>query len=203
MSDIPIGLCHCGCGEKAPVAIQTTTKLGKVRGQPHQFVAGHSSRGKHNPTWKGGKHKTRWGYILVYQPQHPRALNGKYVFEHILVAEKALGKHLPEKAVVHYVNAKRDDNASSNLVICQNEGYHRLLHRRLDAYRESGHAHWRRCVRCGKLDDPTKLILHSRQKESYVHRLCRQRYGRESYTAAQKTLTPSSRNCGTSVIRTP
>lgn len=50
---------------------------------------------------------------------HPRADSSGNVLEHILIAEKALGKHLPDKAEVHHVNEIKTDNRNENLVICQ------------------------------------------------------------------------------------
>lgn len=41
--------CECGCGEPAPLARQTDRKRGYVKGQPHRFIAGHSSRGRPFP----------------------------------------------------------------------------------------------------------------------------------------------------------
>ena len=75
------------------------------------------------------------GYIRVHAPDHPRALKRpkhppKYVLEHIIVAEKALGKFLPVGVVVHHVNRDRADNERQNLVICQDAAYHQLLHAR-------------------------------------------------------------------------
>lgn len=40
----PYGYCHCGCGERAPLAHQTDTKRGYVRGEPRRFVCGHGLR---------------------------------------------------------------------------------------------------------------------------------------------------------------
>lgn len=34
-------LCECGCGQPAPIAKLTNTKLGHVKGQPIRFVNGH------------------------------------------------------------------------------------------------------------------------------------------------------------------
>lgn len=58
-------------------------------------------------------------------------VDGGRVYEHILVAEKALGRKLPYKAVVHHMNGKPADNFTPfNLVICPDQAYHMLLHRR-------------------------------------------------------------------------
>jgi len=41
---VPEKLCECGCGEPAPIAVRTNTKLGWTQGQPKRFVNGHSRR---------------------------------------------------------------------------------------------------------------------------------------------------------------
>lgn len=43
------GLCECGCGQPAPIAAQTNTKLGYVRGQAQRFIRGHGNRGRPSP----------------------------------------------------------------------------------------------------------------------------------------------------------
>lgn len=64
------------------------------------------------------------GYIYLWR-------NGKLISEHRWLAEKALGKPLPPKAVVHHMNSKVNDNFTPfNLVICPDEAYHNLLHKR-------------------------------------------------------------------------
>lgn len=37
-------LCECGCGNPAPVAINTNAKRGWVKGQPVRFISGHNGR---------------------------------------------------------------------------------------------------------------------------------------------------------------
>lgn len=148
------GYCRCGCGQLSPIAKKTITKWGRVKGKPVRFIPGHNMRGNNSPRgdrnarWRGGRKVRDDGYIDIYSPDHPRSVDGK-VLEHILVAEKALGHPLPNKAEVHHVDQNRSNNTNSNLVVCQNSAYHKLLHVRMRAKRECGHADWRKCPMCG------------------------------------------------------
>ena len=78
----------------------------------------HQISGANGPAWKGGKYKFL-RYVLVYSPNHPRILNQKrpYVFEHILVAEKMIGRFLQQNEIVHHLNEIRDDNRPENLQV--------------------------------------------------------------------------------------
>lgn len=68
--------------------------------------------------------------------------------EHRIVAEKALGKPLPDGAVVHHIDGDRSNNANTNLVICQDNAYHTILHNRQRAYEATGNANAARCPQC-------------------------------------------------------
>lgn len=72
--------------------------------------------------WKGGRHKTKDGYIEVYAPDHPYARNGK-VFEHRLVMEKMLGRYLKPDEIVHHLDGVKDRNDPSNLEV-KHRGQH-------------------------------------------------------------------------------
>ncbi len=41
---IPYGFCHCGCGQRTPIASETRRKKGHVKGEPCRFVLGHQHR---------------------------------------------------------------------------------------------------------------------------------------------------------------
>src|SRR5688572_15706005 len=99
------------------------------------------------------------GYAQLYRPGHPRATKNGYVFEHVIIAENALGRSLPAAAVVHHVDEDFLNNANDNLVICQDRGYHALLHQRMRAKVASGHADWRKCKYCKQYDDPRLLKI--------------------------------------------
>lgn len=168
--------CECGCGGIAPIS--KLTRRGFKKGEPQRFIRGHAVRGRFGEKsahWKGGRVDEGHGYTYLYKPEHPRLSNGVYVLEHILVAEKVLGKPLPIGVEIHHVNEDRADNKPGNLVICQDKTYHKLLHRRLRAYKACGHAGWEKCWVCKKYDAPGNLKIHNRK---IYHATCRNEYRR-------------------------
>jgi len=63
-------------------------------------------------------------YVLVYNPNHERAVEAGYVPEQILVAEKVLGRLLSQDEDVRHVNGDTQDNSPNNLeIVSVNHGY--------------------------------------------------------------------------------
>src|SRR6266853_713068 len=94
------------------------------------------------------------GYIRVWKGyySHARADVQGYVCEHILVAEKALGKSLPHDAEVHHIDENRANNLNVNLVICENHAYHGLLHHRMHILYAGGNPNLHKiCSSCKEL----------------------------------------------------
>lgn len=54
------------------------------------------------------------GYVQIKKSDHPRA-SKNYIFEHILVMEKKLGRYLEPGESVHHINGIKDDNRIKNL----------------------------------------------------------------------------------------
>lgn len=87
--------------------------------------------GKKAFNWKGGKTIERAGYIYIYSPDHPHAIHGRYVLEHRLIMEKAIGRFLKKEEIVHHKNMKKYDNRLSNLQIMSPSEHAKHHHPRL------------------------------------------------------------------------
>lgn len=104
------------------------------------------------------------GYLIYTGGPHAKK------FEHVVIAEKALGRPLPKNAVIHHVNEIRSDNSSGNLVICQDQAYHMLLHLRAKAVKAGYPPYYRCCSFCMKYDGPANLVIDERGE--VYHALC-------------------------------
>jgi hypothetical protein len=118
-------------------------------------------------------------------------VDGRYEREHRVRAEKALGKPLPPGARVHHVDGS---TSGGPLVICQNQAYHRLLHRRQLALTTSGHANYEYCWYCRTWDAPEAMAIGYRKtgqvgKRWVNHRACRARYQRQRYAQRRDFVT--------------
>lgn len=161
---IPYGYCQCGCGRKTKIAHKTIKGLKWIKGEPTRFINGHNKS-----RWKGGRTTSGHGYILINRHGHIKANGSGQVLEHILVAEKVLGTSLPQGCVVHHLDGDGTNNRNDNLVICQDNNYHKLLHVRTRALKACGNPNWRKCRICKTYDNPEIMY---KEKTSYRHYKC-------------------------------
>lgn len=155
--------CECGCG--------LDVGAGRRFRQHHHLSRLHESlRGKRSERQSNGP------YMLRYGPGHPKADRLGYVREHVLIAESALGRILPDKARVHHINGDGHDNRTKNLVICEDDAYHMFIHQRHRALQACGNSRWRRCSFCGRYDDPAAMWTNT---SSARHRECGAEYMRQ------------------------
>ncbi len=66
---IPFGYCHCGCGQRTKLALQTQTRSGWIKGQPQRYLYRHY-RGDYRP--KPWKHQPNVAAFSGY-PVEPEA----------------------------------------------------------------------------------------------------------------------------------
>ena len=104
-----------------------------------------------------------------------RRVNG--VRLHVLRATRALGRPLPDGAVVHHADGSKGDDAP--LVICENEQYHRLLHVLLRV-RAAGGNPWQQriCYRCQQLRTFDQFVGDVHRRVGRCHE-CNRRHVRE------------------------
>ena len=100
--------------------------------------------------------------------------------EHVVVAERVLGRSLPDLSVVHHMNEMKSDNRPENLVICPDEMYHNLLHKRMRARAACGNANFLKCKVCKQYDARENLYCEPSERHHW-HRECLNDKRREKY----------------------
>lgn len=130
-----IPICQCGCGQPTRLAPVNDRSKGWVKGEPLRYLKGHNAvlnGAAQTSRAVGSKGLSSHGYVRVLTAKGVRR------YEHVLVAEKALGRPLknfgrghPATEVVHHIDGNKQNNAPTNLLICTHQ-YHTELHHRLE-----------------------------------------------------------------------
>ena len=91
-------------------------------------------KGNKNASFKTGRRISNYGYVLIYNPEHKRANYAGYVFEHILVMEKHIGRSLKyygfkdkRNEVCHHIDRNKQNNSIENLQL-MTDSEHIKLH---------------------------------------------------------------------------
>lgn len=91
---------------------------------------------------------------------------------HRIRAEAALGKPLPAQAVVHHADGSK--RADAQLVICQDNAYHLLLHARMRVVKAGGNPNTDRvCSRCNQAK-PIEQFAPTPARNTGRNHLCHQ-----------------------------
>lgn len=73
------------------------------------------------------------GRPIIYNPSHDRAFKSGtlkgYVYEHICVAEKKLGRKLNVSEVVHHIDGDKTNNDISNIIVFKSNSDHSRFHK--------------------------------------------------------------------------
>lgn len=77
--------------------------------------------GQNNGRWNGGRYVSN-GYVYIIVGVK------KYKPEHVMVAEKLLGRSLKRGEIPHHVNMDSQDNRPENIVVCPNRTVHSIIH---------------------------------------------------------------------------
>lgn len=85
--------------------------------------------GENHHNWKGGKYKSKAGYIFIYKPNHPfvnKKVGKGYISEHRLVMEKKLGRYLKPNEIIHHIDRNRNNNKTINLQLMTRKRHSQL-----------------------------------------------------------------------------
>lgn len=88
--------------------------------------------GENHGSWKGGE-VIKSGYPAVYNPNHPRASKIGYVYTHVLIMEKMLGRIPKRSEPIHHIDFNRANFSESNLYLCRNHKEHKDLHCQMES----------------------------------------------------------------------
>ena len=67
-------------------------------------------------------------HVQIRTHGHPRSGRHNLVYEHVLVAEKKLGRFIKKTERVHHINCIKNDNRPENLFVCTNDVEHFKIH---------------------------------------------------------------------------
>lgn len=107
----------------------SSTNLGRMLKKMGVKIRKDAGENHHN--WKGGKINKGDGYIGIWFPNHKKADNQGYVYEHTLIMENHLGREIIKGEEIHHINLNKRDNDIQNLCLCTHK-IHLKIHRSIE-----------------------------------------------------------------------
>lgn len=104
--------------------------------------------------------KTKMGkYLCEFEPSNPRATKEGYVYTHVIVAERNLGRFLNPEEVVHHKDEDKYNNSPENIIVFKTNADHAAFHKGCEAVKD-GDVWWcpskgsvNVCPLCGGVKD--------------------------------------------------
>lgn len=125
------GMTQAEIGKQLGVSQKVVWRCMKNNGISARSKAKRNQYGEKNGFWRGGQYIDDSGYVRIKMDGHPRAKKcGGYVMEHILVAERILGRPIDRIEAVHHINGVKNDNRPDNLAV-MSEADHQRYHMQL------------------------------------------------------------------------
>lgn len=96
-------------------------------------------------------------------------VNGMPKTEHRYLVEQVFGRPLPKQAVIHHVDGNSFNNNLNNLVICEDQNYHRLIHARQRRLLQNGSANLKKCPICKQVKNVSDFYAVKTAKGGIKH----------------------------------
>lgn len=106
-------------------------------------------------------------YLCTFCPDNPRATKEGYVYIHVLVAEKKLGRYLSKEECVHHVDEDKYNNMEENIIVFKSNADHAAFHKGIEAVQD-GDVWWCPnkksyiiCPVCGEFKSNKSKMCHT------------------------------------------
>lgn len=166
MSAVPATFVCSACGVERPME---KNRKRHYREGARSFVCGQACRNVfvRLKLMSGKPTRHAAGYLLE------NVGPGQQALAHRVVVERVLGHALPERCPVHHVNEDKTDNRNGNLVACEDDAYHKLLHYRAKIVRRGGKPGIHRiCAGCDELRFITDWVIRPSGEPRDYCRFC-------------------------------